>query len=1076
MARPIWITKSSNLSTINEAEFFQYTLTATNADRFFHLSGQLPPGMQVTLGGVIQGVPVITDTLPDEKLYTYKFAVRAVSVDNLIADRSFELTVSNIKLPVIVGPDSDLGTFIEGEYVDIQLEYTDSTPGENVIFTLVEGLLPNIDIIDTNPIYPYKLTLSTSGRLSGYIFAQPLASQTYNFVVEIKDGINSTRKSFSLTTVQSPVNPIPPIVLNAAGSITPSKHDNFYSYKFLGYDFDGDPIEFYIENNISDTSLVGERGFDSAGFDSVAFDQYLSISTGLVLDPTTGWLYGKLPEIVGIDTYTFAVAVRKTVSPGTSGKSKIYRLNIFSASDEQVRWLTDSDLGEIYNGAICELSVQAVNTADPTSTVYYRIRPYDIENPYPIKLPQGLIFKDNGLIIGRPSFRYFSLDNRTTTFDNQNTSFDETYTFTVDALDENNIVLGFRTFTVRVVSRNLKPYENVYIKALLEPEIRAQWFELINDRSWLADSNVYRPEDLNFGRCQTLSSLFLPGIVPELLSEYVTSTEFNHYNKQIKLSSLKLARAQDSNFSTIYEIIYAEIQDDLEINNQSVALEIDLYNKLADFYQVDGIDQTKIYPNSFRNMRQRLLEKLVLENRGVLPKWMTSVQENGDVLGFVRAIPLVYCRPGTGKIALQDLQNKLAQATQSGFINSFNFVIDRYNVDQYLSRYFDVATQKFISSSETTFDRFSNPVQFLSFGGNVDYAVTVPFDRLNNANIFQLLGSSNIEIISPEVFSVEFAGSLVPSISAWSTWMNQHAVWYDRGLSSLQGTVWVLEREFYVETAGIYQMYIMNTDSVVISINNFTAATVSGLNITGDPNNYVVDVDLPRGKNNIKMTMTIGGGNPVWRFNPKGISVVISNTPETETIVVFDTRVFKDPKIKFNTQTLQPGIDGEYRIQDGQTLIFKTQDYFPGYPGLELDNHGWNRYLDLFGTNYDDLDYNEYTVIPGLGQPINQRAGVWSISIDSKDCIKLTFEQEVIPGTYFKILRGETYSGKLLRLNSVPDSGNSELSYYEISTGFELESTEFDGGDTKFFDYRDLYLDPNRSDKYVKYPKLGVFK
>ena len=647
---------------------------------------------------------------------------------------------------------------------------------------------------------------------------------------------------------------------------------------------------------------------------------------------------------------------------------------------------------------------------------------------------------------------------------------------TIDALDSTGTVLGFRTFNVRVLSRNLEPYENIYIKSLSTPTLRSQYYNLIQSQDWIADENVYRPQDPYFGRRNYLESLFLPGVVPELLSQYATAEVLNHYRKSASLTNLKVARAQDNNFNTTYEVIYADLDDDLEVDSQSVALEIDLLNRLANYYQVQGIDQTSVYPNSFRNMRQRLLETLDLENRGVLPKWMSSVQENGSVLGFVRAVPLVYCQPGTGKVALQDLKNKLDSSTSTGFINTFNFEIDRYHVDQYLSRYYDPVTNAFQLDSETTFDRLTNSATFLDYGGTVDYAVDVPFETINGANLLQLLGYSGIIVDSPETYDAEFNGSLAPVVPAWSAWMNTYAVWYDTGITSLQGTTWTVEREFVVDTAAVYTLAIMNSDSVTVTVNGNTAAVISGSNITNDFTNFTVDVYLVRGRNRIKFVMDIAAGSSVWRFNPQGLAAIIYRVVDSVTETVFTTRSHKDPLISFTTQSLLPGIDGESDIRTGQTLIFRTQDYYSGYPGLELENHGWNDYAELFGNIYDSDEFNEYTVIPGLGQPVNQRSGIWSITVQDDLTITLTFQSAVESGKYFKILRGQTYRNTLLRLSRLPASGHSELDYYEIQTDLSAVSTVFDGGGTRFYEFRDLYLDPNRNDKYVIYPRLGVFE
>ncbi|MFM7853481.1 MAG: hypothetical protein ACKO96_16560, partial [Flammeovirgaceae bacterium] len=106
----------------------------------------------------------------------------------------------------------------------------------------------------------------------------------------------------------------------------------------------------------------------------------------------------------------------------------------------------------------------------------------------PIRLPQGIILTESGLLSGRFTFRIFNLDNGTTTVsDGGITTYGEEYTFTVLAqankstsfdnltttwdlgttnfLDDTSSVIAqnYKTFSVRVINRNVVPYENVYL-------------------------------------------------------------------------------------------------------------------------------------------------------------------------------------------------------------------------------------------------------------------------------------------------------------------------------------------------------------------------------------------------------------------------------------------------------------------------------------------------------------------------------------------------------------------------------------------------------------------------------------
>lgn len=1074
MARPIWTSLNSDLGSITESDYFRLPLTATNAVEYRVISGSLPPGLQVSRAGILQGIPVVTTANSNDSVYPYRFVVRASSAAGEIADRSFTIKVITIKVPQIVGPDSNLGTFTEGDFVDIQLEGMDNTPNDLLTFTIISGELPNSNLNND-----YRLTMSTSGRLSGYILALDQPSEVFEFTVEVTDGANASRKSYTLTALQAGAFRRP-ILLTTPEQLVPTKHDNFYNFKFEAYDFDGDPLTFKLVNSLDDTVLTGERGFDSAPYDDFGLDETVSsIAANLILDPDTGWLYGQLPIVNRFVEYEFEIEVEKAVPPATTSRSKRFILRVNELDTVDVIWVTDSTLEPIFNGEVSTLSVEAISPTN--SLLNYRLLPYDPADPYPVRLPQGLVLTDQGLLIGRPTFRFFSLDNNETTVSDQGTTtYDETFRFTVEARDsfDDNLVSerSIKTFSVRVLHRNPVPYENVYLQALLPSDRRSIYRNLITATDWLPQNTVYRSSDPNFGRQLNLKLLFLPGVEANILSRYANATEFNHYRKKLKLSTLNLAVAKNENFEPIYEVIYAAVDDDREQNQASIQAEVDLIGLLSNYYQIDGENQTKFYPNSLRNMKARLLEYLTQERRGVLPRWMITVQEDGSVPGLVNAIPLAYVRPGTGAVALQNLQNKITNELDT--LSEFNFEIDRYQVDKHLSTYWNTDTNSFIPSRETTFDRYAAGRRALTLAGTVDYAVSVPFETLNNANLLQLQGYGNPEIVSAEVFPVDHV--------SWTTWMNDNAVWRNAEASYFYGEIFTIERDFYVETGGNYTVYLMNSDTTSVTIDGLTVFNNIATNITTDENNTKVDVYLSTGNHTIVIRMSVETNIStlvqIWSLNPRGVALEIKDDSST----VFNTRSNYEPKINYLTRTLEPGIDGVSDIRTGQTLIFARQSDYENYEG---ENHGWNLVTSLYGVDYDitGIGYNASTVVPGLteqqtdildGIPIprdNERAGIWTINIDQNLTVTLDFTTAVQPFETVIVTSGDTYRDTILYLRDTPLPGESELSYEPLAETITI-ATIFDGGDTRFLDYRDLYVDPGRGDKYVIYPKLGVFE
>jgi len=1235
MTKPVWITRSQKLSTINESEFFSYQLEASDTSEYKLIAGNLPNGLQLTKSGLITGVPIISDGSGTEKIYEFNFTVRAVGTQTpWVIDRSFSLGVTNIKVPIINSPVENLGDYLEGDYIDIQISAIDLTPDESLTFrlvdpdvnktivgtvihypgnidpdsndfnaqfpnpsdgdvvvagfaseefkfvgsisgttltvtsiisgTIIDGLIIEGDVVSIAPntkivsqisgttggigtyninlsqtvasttfvnlvglgtlwlyrrnietwvdigntmsnVLPPNLTLSPSGRLRGYLYKSLCTFPVnYEFQVEVSDGVNQSRKTFSLNLDRyyelDPVlgtrTPLRPILITEPDELPTAKHDNFFSFKFNGYDFYDEDIEYFLSDD-----GISELGFDSKFFDLFGFDDPpTNLPINFIIDPATGWLYGQLPVVTRSVRYLFRVGVKRT-SDNIQSQLKTFILTVNEFGSVDVSWVTNSDLGTVYNGSVSNLFVEA--TSNVGGLIKYRLLPYDPLDPQPIHLPQGIWLTDTGLLTGRFSFRYFNFDSGLTTINDQGTTtFDETYNFTVEAIDnllttfdqndttfdqdstafldqdENTGSRNYRTFRVRVIPRNPIPYENIYIRGLLPLEQRTDLVNLLNSVDWLPNDHVYRSEDPYYGRVRELKMLFLPGIEVTELANYVSAIEYNHYTKPIQLKNLNIARAVDNNLNPIYEIIYVEVKDNLELNSKSVAAEINLYNKLANFYKIDGIDQTKLYPNSFQNMRDRLYTAMNLEDRGVLPAWMTSVQENGSVLGLINAIPLVYVKPGTGKVALQLLQNKIADEYTT--ISTFNFNIDRYQVDNYLSQYWDYENNEFFPG---TFTRFIDTNSLTNFAGIVDYAVSVPFEQLNNASLYELLGYSGISIVSPEVFPV--------TNGSWSSWMNDHAIWFDgrpntnQGIFSYKGTTQTLQRDFNVDSSGIYTLNLMSTDTVAIYIDDNFLTQVNGNSITANATDFEITFNLYKGPHTIKAVMTVeNSGSTIWSLNPKGLSILIYQ----DLITIFDTKTFREPKITFGSRSLRPGLDGASNIETGQKLIFAQQDNYLNYSG---DNQGWNRYLSAygFGRSFDQtgVGFSTSSVIPGLyektedilnGPPNtveNRRAGIWEITIDN-DKLSLTFDTEVYPGQYVSVNYGETYGKSKMYLNLNPNIGRSELEYIKISAGLSDLVTNFDGGSTRFIDNRDQYLDPGRGDKYVIYPKLGVFE
>jgi len=469
---------------------------------------------------------------------------------------------------------------------------------------------------------------------------------------------------------------------------------------------------------LGSTATEGTIGFDESKFDQGA----LEIPPGLSIDINTGWMTGTLPWIGAVSSeYQFEVIAYKR-DDSSYRDSQLYTLTVLGDLNNRIDWVTSSNLGTIENGVVSDLYIEAVSTVG--NPLIYEL----IEDHH---LPQGLVLTTSGLLMGRVSFVMFSLDAGSTSVDDRDTTFDETYSFTVRAKDYSNSVSNDRTFVIRVLQRNITPYENLYLKALLPLADRDNYANLIENQSIFPRELIYRLEDPNFGIAKTLKTLFLAGLAPNELENYATAVETNHYTKQIQFGEIKTAVANDTNFNTKYEVVYIEIIDEnTSVNGEAPASSTDLTPFITNpYYDSQSNQYTTIYPNAFSNMRDKMVTNLGYANKGALPDWMTSRQENGRVLGFTRAVVLAYTVPGASAKIAYRLRNGLFN------FNALDFEVDRYQVDNSLSEFWDYDQDTFFTSSQTTFDRYPILPSVFNNQGTVNYALSTAFEEINNKSV-----------------------------------------------------------------------------------------------------------------------------------------------------------------------------------------------------------------------------------------------------------------------------------------------------------------------------------------------------
>ena len=289
--------------------------------------------------------------------------------------------------------------------------------------------------------------------------------------------------------------------------------------------------------------------------------------------------------------------------------------------------------------------------------------------------------------------RFFDADTPktfNTTFDNGGTTIDKKFTFTIRARDSVNFATLNKTFYVTVVADTVKIYANIYIKAFQPKEKRLEWYDFITDSTIFKPSEMYRYGDPNFGVQTPLKILIFAGIESTEAVTYVQAMSRNHYRKRIKFGDVKIATAKDLvTREPIYEFVYVDVVDDLVKNGKSISKTVNLPNNInskvlisydsikidSDIPLVSDADHQRIFPNSIKNMREQI-RTIGTTDREYLPLWMRSIQDSGVYeTGYVTALPLCYCKPGTSA-------NVLARIKAANFdFKSLDFVADRYIID-----------------------------------------------------------------------------------------------------------------------------------------------------------------------------------------------------------------------------------------------------------------------------------------------------------------------------------------------------------------------------------------------------------
>jgi hypothetical protein len=672
MTQPNWITPAGSLGTFPSNRFLSLSLVAVpmapaKTVTLEYLGGILPIGIKEdpikfqnnTISGTPQNVLEPTD---------YSFVIRAT--DNLgnIKDRTFTINIYGTQnIGFKTRPGLLLSTN-DSTYIDYQLNIN-NTFNQKFFINVSSGTLPP------------GLTLSEQGRITGY--AQPPVlgnrspiEKTFSFTLALTSIYGVDTKTYSILVrnhiLNNPPNTRKPAILNNAPITTLEVSDPNYAYYFK------DTSEPKIIINANEFFSFKIIGYD---FENQSLNYSFSkLPQGLVGDTNTGWISGT-PISPGPSYNVFQITVNafKASNPAIRSDDFVFTIVVQNLVENDLTWVTPENLGFMFNGEISELSV----LANASRNVEYRI----IDG----SLPPNMQLLTDGEIVGRVPFqsKSFLLPAGTVT----------PYTFTVEAyLPQFPLIRQSRTFTLNVVQSIDKPVESLYFKALPKLESRTKLNSLINNSEIFPRNFLYRPEDKYFSKTEGISFNFAYGIESTNFQKYYESSLRNFYKRRLLIGDIKTAVARDKDNKIIYEVVYAEIIDDLinrqgksiseEIvwptivkleNNENFTATNELFTSLTTKNVASSQQSTTQFnPASTTNMRNEIINKLPTNrDQKLLPKWMTSQQKDGSTLGFIQAWVICYTLPEKSEIIRNNIINFWGQS-----LNDIDFTIDRFFVDK----------------------------------------------------------------------------------------------------------------------------------------------------------------------------------------------------------------------------------------------------------------------------------------------------------------------------------------------------------------------------------------------------------
>ena len=1100
MSNLIWITPQASIGNLPINLFVSVpvlasdTVTPKATLSYSLISGSLPTGMTLSSSGVISGTPTYTSINNNYfNTVTYSFIIRVTSSSGTTPiDGSFSLILSNKVNSDFswITPAGDLGTIPNGAFYQLPLEVSETSPNVMVSFSFISGQLP--PGMQVNPIgYLQGVPTLTNALVVNQ-------SESFSFTIRATNSLGHVRDqsfSLSITNVYGPV--IEPSITNLGSFFDGTLYNQQLTVNELNPNVSitwsniGQlPPGITINQNgllsgyIQPAKLVGD--FGPAGYDG---DEVVQ---GVIIQQEE---YDSAPYDFNQSSQTISYSFTIQAYDGANYDLQKYILNVISRADfnaDNANITVDNsyitiDSGNVYIPVILNANVTTLPEARAGSYYAYKFDGYDLQGDditYSLSVTVGtfdayVAGQDAGFDYGGDDMNHLSgvgfdsFDpNSSPTSNLPGVLLDSATGWLYGKLNAQSVAYEVYTFGV-VVSKVISGvtyssnayYFNLPVLGAVNNVIQWTTPSDLGNISNGSVSELY-VKAVNNANKTLLYSLVDASNVPVRLPQGLELLSSGEISGRVSFEAFSLddyTTTFDGGSLTIdrvYKFTVTAYTDDFTLNaDGSYAIAPSASSTQEFTITLDIIDiepYDNLYLRAMPAYDQRQIWNSVVSNTEIFVPSLIY-RSDDPWFGVSTNIDMLFL-PGLTASELNTYANAimLNHYTKTYTFNGVNTAVvldDNYNV-KYEVVYVSVVDPELNSSG-------NGPPLEINLTGTIENPYIDP-----NGDQFKILYPNTSENMIDRLVS----GVGYYDQSSLPEWMTSNQLGATSGtFNTPLGYTRAVVLAYTISGASNLIAYRLKNSGI-----NFS-------NIAFTVDRYLLDDYYSNNFNDTTNTYISGRETTFDRLQNKNVSAIVASVDYAVTI----------PFDQINGRTIDyinqnGGIDKVTNFKTGETLIFAQQENFLN-PG---PYDGWVNYFDGFiGDNlqtgqsgYSSEGYDKYTVIPGylekiLGtSPINQRGGVWQINIVN-GIVNLVFVMEVEVNQKVQILFGGTYGGAIMYYDDALGRAQSVPFYavYRNIPNASVKPTTFNGNTTKFFSNRDHYYTPNSNDKYVKFPKFGVF-